>query len=602
MDHEAVQTPVFSIWRRGRLLAQFSLNNGDHSLPETLSEADAITLELDKPEPGSNYRVLVGDFPHLPGHTGRKGVEWSEATYLDSARGSTTITLQSSESEHAQWRTRGRVSLYVLPSKATEAGYQAMLDSLSELASGLIFDIAAKSRAGLALLPRGAKRARDSLSAHVELQILESAWRSMSSSVHEILRAPEKRLILKLSQRKWAGAEPLDAASLLALSSRGLDPRKATPGTTMVLRLPTRIESFRTREHEFVGTMLALARARAGECARRAVAEIGEIEKDRAFRERNGEDGPSLYQTVDVPRLEVLSEAVRKAASIELQIRQVQPYFSGGTRDNVLSLAQFSPVFDNVPAYNRFRRTALGWLGKSWAAVDFGAHERLKPTWRMYEQWVFLSVAEAFRVAGMRCISQRDFAQVLTSGRYSVDLQRGATLLFEDARGRRLRITYEPWILPLDLAQARGDSVFQGVSGAAAWSPDILIESIPQNQVNSGPDYALVIDAKYSRTPDIYSDKLQKYHRIRSVGTGRQIVKQVWAASPSGLGVRIDDETVEWTYAGPSIARDEQLLGHLTARPGDPESSGLAAWAEGTLAFLGYEAGPVSPLPVPRLS
>jgi hypothetical protein len=581
------QATHVSIWRRGRELFRAPLDGEKYDLAETLSETDALTFEVETPEPDVQYRFLIGDFPYPATHQGRRVIEWSEDAYLDSARGLTPLTLQSA-SDDGPWRPRLRMNVWVLPTKATEAGYLAMLDSLTELASGLALDIAAKSRAGLGLVTPSPRDPRPR-SPQVALKALEIAWGTWANCIARILQAPETRLRSVITMRPWSGAEPLPEGALQTLLARGIDPLRSARGDEVALPLTQMRESFQTREHAFIGCILAVAERRAQDYALRARAEIAAIEADRPFRDRATADGASLYQSLDLPRLEVLHAAAAKAVAIGTQIGTLHGTFPRGRLSDLRGLGEPSPVFDNVPTYRRFRQTALAWLATSWTLAEFGERERLKPTWRMYEQWVFLSIASALRTAGLRCVSQRDFAEVLSDGRYSIDLERGARLEFQDANGRRLRLSYEPWILPLDLARARGDRIYQGSASMAAWSPDILIEALPGDRQSDPPHYGIVIDAKYSRSPHRYAERLQKYLRIRSVDDNRQVVRQVWAASPAGSGIVVDDEVVKWSYAGPSVPLDEQLFGYLAAAPGREPPASLREWTEGTLIYLGYQ-------------
>jgi hypothetical protein len=581
--------PRFSIWRLHHLLLSTPFG-AEAGLETPLGETQALTLEVDPAEPGVTYRILVGDYPSAPTHVGRQKVEWSENTYLDSARGATVLTLQSLAMDGRFWTTCVRVTVHVLPSKATEQGYQTMLADLSALATGLVFDLAAKSRTGLARLGASSRRG-ERLPAQSELVILEAAWASLSGSLQQVLSAPERRLAPSRAIRTWTGAEMIHPADLPSLLASGVDPRHVSSAQGRALELRTVAETDVTREHAFIREILSLARRRAEEFALRAQTEMDVIEDERPFREVGPQGRRSLYEEVDVPRLEVLADAVRRSEHLARQLKGAISRLPAGRTEDLWALAQPSPVFLNVPAYNRFWRTALDWVRRSWVVLEFGEQERLKPTWRMYEQWVFLSLADGLRRAGLVVVGQRDFAQVLSSGRFSVDLQRGASLVFSDSLGRKLRLTYEPWILPLDLARSRGASVYRGGTNLAAWCPDILMEAFPRGPAPEGPDYAIVIDAKYSKRSAQYMEGLEKYLKIRSIGAGRQVVRQVWAASPGGAGIEVDDEAVSWTYAGPDVERDEQIMGRLAMPPGDAAAPALTNWIDGTLAYLGYDPG-----------
>lgn len=63
--------------------------------------------------------------------------------------------------------------------------------------------------------------------------------------------------------------------------------------------------------------------------------------------------------------------------------------------------------------------------------------------------------------------------------------------------------------------------------------------------------YAIVVDAKYSaRITETHWKKVDKYSRIRSTGTNKQVVMQTWLAYPSSEPARVLDEFINWGVRG----------------------------------------------------
>jgi hypothetical protein len=149
--------------------------------------------------------------------------------------------------------------------------------------------------------------------------------------------------------------------------------------------------------------------------------------------------------------------------------------------------------------------------------------------------------------------------------RFTLDLDRGAGLTFAAGDGRLIRLRFEPWVWPRADAEARGEPLYRGTRGTAAWSPDVVIELL------TGPDvveYAVVVDAKYAaRIQEHHWDDTVKYLEIRATRTRLQVVKQLWLAYPGIAGIVPRDEDVRWGPAGPNCPRDEIIRGDLGLLP-----------------------------------
>lgn len=158
---------------------------------------------------------------------------------------------------------------------------------------------------------------------------------------------------------------------------------------------------------------------------------------------------------------------------------------------------------------------------------------------------------------------------------------------------------YEPWVHPAALARSLHDTIYRGRSGENSWSPDVLIEVLEKATDRlslTRVEYAIVIDAKYtSRITGRHQDGVRKYNEIRRTDDNRPVVKQVWLAYPSDVGITPWDEAVEWTDVGPDRPRSEDINGALGVMPpvapamaaGDsPVNETLLEFVKGTLAYL----------------
>lgn len=338
---------------------------------------------------------------------------------------------------------------------------------------------------------------------------------------------------------------------------------------------------------------------------------IGAIEAEREFRDRSLGTGPTLYESVDRPRIDRLRAAADKAARLEEDLSRAErlPVVVG--LRPVFQLPE-TPVFDNVRPYHEFQVQMKRYLRSSLLFLDEGFEERIKSTSRLFEQWVFLQICTAFRAAGLGCEDFRGLMRAVSRQRFTLDLMRDTRLTFYVEDTVAIRVRYEPWILPVASARERRESVYRGHSGDTPWSPDILIEVLrgdrEQRAEPPAVEYAVVIDAKYSkRIEERHWGRTEKYLQIRATQTGRQVVKQVWLAYPGPDGVECRDAAVTWTARGPDCLRDETIQGTLGLLPptvavadgthDDGTVLTLAptavAFVNGLLAYLGLEqSGP----------
>ena len=600
----AADGAVFALTRNGNPVARADLDRaGDapDAAPVTISELQPIGFAIERRPPEMEYEVAIGDVPLGAGTPFGPNVYWADEPYLESTRGRVSVSLLGrAAGSGAEWRDCARLDVTVVPTKLSEERCAALEDDIRRVSAGLIFDLVSK-------MLRGVRYARglqgiESRSSHVELRGLRDVWRELSGLIERIDADPHLHVGRRVRPRPCTGADVLDPDAAAWLAARGFDPRSRH--ARWPVTVPTRVltKTSDTVEHRLMLGFLRLLLAQVGECVEAARRDVDRIEEDREWRHVAIGAGPTLYEEVDLPKIERLREAVRQGGELAAQIRRAirLPLFGGlaprgGEPD--------TPVFTHVEPYYRFARAMRGYLASKLVVLETGADERLKETSRLYEHWVFLRLGAAFRAAGLRGDDVEGVVRRLSRHRFVLDLDDDMVVTFRVDQRRRVRVRYEPWILSADAARRRGDLLCRGAGAGPAWRPDVLIEFIDGSDV----DYAVVVDSKYSRRiQDHHWARVEKYTRIRTVAGLRQVVRQVWLAHPGDpAGIRCRDPFVRWTEAGPDRPRDEFVMGELGLRPApggaEAESAGAdgeaapsrvaRGFAAGLLRYTGFTAG-----------
>jgi hypothetical protein len=329
-------------------------------------------------------------------------------------------------------------------------------------------------------------------------------------------------------------------------------------------------ESVDTSEHRSIAGFLEVLARRLGDCEVAIDSHVQSIEAERPYRTRGDDAEGSLYDTIDIPKLRKLRAARGRTLAMRRQILRVR---HGELLGALRAEATFppTPVFLNVVPYRQIRTAARRYLRSSLAMIDLGPETRAKSTGRMYEQWIFLQLANAFVQAGLIGHAVEQIVQQIAgTKRFVVDLPRDARVILRAVDGRSVRLRYEPHVFGREIAVARRDTVYRGVGGDSPWSPDVLIEVLPSADAEEQAVLtAIVVDAKYSRRVHEHQWRdTSKYHQIRSTLSRRPVVRQVWLAHPSPAQmVRPRDASVSWTDHGPDVPWDEPLDGTISVMP-----------------------------------
>src|SRR5688500_13849775 len=130
---------------------------------------------------------------------------------------------------------------------------------------------------------------------------------------------PSSRIERQLVQSRYWGTERLGPRALVDLSRRGISPRSPVrPIPILAARLS---ESFDIPEHRVLKAFLSILDARGAACARAAVEHIRAIEADRPWRDIAMAESPSLYESVDLPRIGRLTEALQRVEQLRVAIQ-----------------------------------------------------------------------------------------------------------------------------------------------------------------------------------------------------------------------------------------------------------------------------------------
>jgi len=404
---------------------------------------------------------------------------------------------------------------------------------------------------------------------------------------NRIEKRPASRIVSVKSQIRYRGDKRVGRRALVQLVAKGQGMgavRQPIPLTDSVPR-----ESFDIPEHRSLKAFIFLLHRRCMECAEAAKRHISAIEEDRVWRDISIDGRSSLYDKIDRPIIERLSEAIQWAgdtcSSLELLaqhplLKNCSPQFiefGGG-------------IFERNFDYRR-----IGWIIRSFfnshaSWFDGDAYAGVtKLTSRIYEQWCFLKVVEAFRKTGLALIDWSGTLNGRSQRRFTVDFDRDLRFEGEISATCRVRIRYEPWIKGREQAsKMAGETLFRG-KGDTAWSPDIVIEFLRLRDDAWVSVYVMVMDCKYSRNiQEHHWNGTRKYKQIRAVGSGAQVVRQLWLIAPTdGIVIQSPDEEVDFTADGPSCSPSETVEFILTARPDNENTTtGFELIAAGMLIYV----------------
>lgn len=607
--------PTFSIHHGATALCTWDLESRTATLARGAHEQDGLLVvgelercgfSLQPAESDLEYRISIGDVPladlvadpRMVGGMAMLGHQvWGEDVYFESGRGRTQILLQARPraSTADAWDTLFDATVYVVPTKLGDDAYETMTDDLQAISRSLLVDLYGKSSRTYDV--RFAREGRASQSREEELESIGNVVDRLGTVLQDIQRRPSSSIERQHVRSAYWGAERLSPRALVDLSRRGLTPRSAPrPIPIVQARLA---ESFDIPEHRVLKGFLQILHARADACARAAAEHIRSIQAERPWRDLRLGESASIYESVDLPKIARLGEGLRRAEQLQRVIRAMEDLpLLRNVRPGLDRVG--SGVFQRSPEYLELFHLIRQFLlssALSYEGSDFSAVTKL--TWRLFEQWCFLRVVDAFRAAG---VDLRDWTDVLRqnlAARFILDFDRGLQFEGHVAPGFRLRIRYEPWILGEQSAAQAGETLYRGSSSNVAWSPDVVVEVLKEDGDALDPVYVVVLDCKYHhgiREHD-WTDT-RKYFQIRGIRTRRQVVKQLWLIGLGHQGeIACTDPAVVFDEHGPSCPGDESVSFEMLVdvgafSPGNRDldrQDTFTRFAAGTLDFFRRE-------------
>jgi hypothetical protein len=607
---------TFAVQRGAHVVCSWDLDSGRTAVSDRYPTRDGVVIvnEMDRlgfvlgpVEDRAAYRITIGDVPltdllsnpdDADGASMGGTIFWRETAYFESARGATTLTVESRVEGDAEspWQVRMRGPVYVMPSKLGEDRYLAMARDLEGLSRGLLVDLYGKSNqtSDIRLAAEGAAYRLPA----EELASIERMLDNLTPTLIEIGRRPVSRIRSELRMEPFWGTERLSPSSLADLSRRGVS---LTQGQRPIrIRRESRVESFDVPEHRVIRAVLEIIAARARHCQDVASNHAHAIESERNFRDVQFGSGPSLYETVDMPRIRRLGESGVRARRAEALARSLMGL--SFLRDVTAELQSVrGGVFERSTDYHRAFSLIQEYLltNAVWYQGDSNSNIT-KLTSRLFEQWCYLRVVEAFRAAGLDLREWTGALRQHLRSRFILDFERGLVFEGELGGGLRVRIRYEAWILSESVAAAKGETLFRGAASDTPWSPDIVVECLRREADEWRTVYAVVLDSKYvSRVTSAHWEKTAKYLEIRRTPDRRQVVRQLWLIAP-GTPERItcEDPAVTFAESGPTCAPDEAVRFCMNVVPALSEAHGplpsgspFLGMARGTLAFFVREFG-----------
>jgi|GEM_PF-2447388 len=582
----------FAIHRRATALCTLDTDLGEVGFHAAASRSREILVvgESDKLEfvlipaiDDTAFRISIGDVPlhdlvppdDAVGHTIGGSHFWREQSYFESARGATRVVLESraESDESAPWQCMGVIDIFVQPSKLGDLRYDAMSEELQSVSRSLLVDLYGKSRQSHDI--KYASEGKVQTSREQELSSIVESLSAASRLLSGIAGRPASRIVPYTTLQRCWGDERFSPANLASYARSGMATQKGN--LPMVLRTERLRESFDVPEHRAIKAFLIIVAHRARLCGDAARDHIQAIISEKHLRHVRLKPGATLYESVDQPKIQRLQEARSKSEQAEsLAGRLAMLPFLRESKPQLIPVRQglfqrseeYRAVFDLI---RRFLISNAVWYdGNDQTTIT-------KLTSRLFEQWCYLRIIEAFRKSGLELREWTDALRENLRSRFLVDFDRGLTFEGSLTSDLRLRFRYEPWILGTESATKAGETLCRGANVDVAWSPDIVIECLRKSGTDWQPVYAIVLDSKY--TPRIRDDHWRdtsKYRQIRSTRAKKQIVRHLCLISPAPLGstghIVSEDPAVDFTLAGPSCPPEDAVGFHLSVVPtGDAE-------------------------------
>ncbi len=569
--------------------------------PQVMTERECIGFRLLADDPSRDHRLLIGSIlldVDLGADTGRRDscgcLRFDDPYWIwhltkppfESANGETVLAIQSrapSAGPSGAWRTDLEYTLTVVPDKVSAEDYRRMERDLQALSHSLLLDLNGKSRHAQGRVQSGQAQELDS--ADQTLAGIERILDRLEPVLAQIAGQAVAQVEQRIGETAYWGSRPLSASAQRHLARSGNDPARLP----RPVRLPERCgaATHDVTEHRTLKAFIGLLCTHAAACGRAvrrhqqtldSAAAARNVSPQRAARIRDREDRGERA------RLGAAAErALRAQARTEALLRL--PFLDG-----VVASAGVPThgAFQRGAAYQRVFALMRDYLMAAGQFHDCRGDTAVrKLTSRLFEQWSFLHIVNAFRphlreMNGWSASLASDVRSL-----YVIDFRRGLTFDGVTSKGLRVRIRYEPWVYHTS-TMPPGEGLFQEHC-TASLSPDTVVECLDRH---GRTVYCVVVDYKYRQDIRWSWDEVRKYEKIRSSHTGDVVARQLWLVHPGANdSICCEDAFVRFDGNGASCPPNEQPRFELTVRVGGTNGA-FDAFARGTIAYLDRHFAP----------
>lgn len=538
-----------------------------------VKETEFIGFEISEYDRSIDYQIFTGDIPvPIQKKHYRERIEWDTTPCFDGASNFTPVIVRDASSGSILVQ----VYAFVTPSKLSESACGTMLNDIKNIGVDLLLELISKSRLSLSRETAQRSIGFQVVTPRVELNQIQQVWKKLFTALGSILAEPHVEACVYTAIRQLKLGEKFHPILFQHISKRGIANRRSTRSLGPI-PLPTTILSRDTSENRIILEFIKLLIRRANHSLRFAKEEHRTlVDNSRSYVGRNkGID--KFFRLRDQPKIEKLQEIIEKSENLVEHMKRVIDRFA--LPDVYSEFQDFfrtfeSPIMINHPQYSYVAHLMREYLKCTTVVIEYGDAEAAKSIGTIYEQWLFFQISATLKELGYSCISHRSIFEPIDRNRFSIDVDRNAAIDFKVSDGRIFRMRYEPTILPHEAARGI-DSLYHGTSDSP-WTPDLVIEILTSGAGSHEHNlsYAAVIDAKYSKTPNKYIKDIRKYHEIRSVETGHQIVRQVWAVGIVEPSIYPSDRSMTWSNKGEVHADPSNTItGHIGIDPNDYHKS-----------------------------
>lgn len=546
-------------------------------------ELDRIGFAIEEPEPEFEYSLIIGDEPVLKRPMiYRQFLDWGQEAYFTNTFGKIALTLNIRRYTDPEPRQSLIVELFCYPSKLTIFQFKKMLEDISAISRGLIFDVISRAHVSFGnIVP---EKIRD-MSAMEEHIVIGRLIHRMEPILDRIDRAPDSTIDVINEPRMCFGFERMTSRSMAKLAASGFNPARRHRAMPFRCEIQQKSITYDTWENKQIAAFFRLVSSRLTTIVNKAKAQIHKIYKEREWRKIAPKGKVSLWDLEDGPRVEKLSRAID---SCEALVKRINAYpmrfdFLSNLTSVDLNLTP-TPKFLGDRFYSNAYSVISEFISSNGIMFDRGAFDqKLKNTSKLYEYWVYLLFYEyLYTHMDLEVDSETPLFRSQDSvGAYMLNIESGNFAGFEAENGFRILLHYEPTFFPEYKAKKMGSRFFRStLYGASPLQPDIFIE------VQSGPkeqpklEYGIVIDCKYSSNiTQIHWDDVVKYQgQLFESQNMKNVADQLWLIYPG--------EKPEWKTNYPNVPFEEIVYGGKSSVAGQLSIAPLEQETTDTQQYL----------------